>query len=254
MGTFDPADKIRLMRDLRTDRYFRADSWREFNRRFFDRLASKYDATNAVHSFGMKRRMDRGVVRALPVRDGSAILDVCCGSGDIAVELARRFPRSPITGVDVSEPMLEIARRKARPFERVTYMTADALKLPFEDNTFDAAVISFGLRNLERPLDGIAEMKRVVKPGGAVCHIDQGKPSNPFFRMLYKTYFYRVAPLVGKLLFHRREFNSFRYLPESNRYFPSQAELTRIFERAGLEVTAKGEFFLGAVAWQILRV
>jgi demethylmenaquinone methyltransferase/2-methoxy-6-polyprenyl-1,4-benzoquinol methylase len=112
-------------------------------------------------------------------------------------------------------------------------------------------VISFGLRNLANLQAGLREMARVVKPGGFVCNIDQGKPRSRLFGMAYEVHFKRVAPVLGKLIFHRNEFNSFRYLPESNKYFPHQDDLIRMMEENGIRQVRGYEYWFGAVAQQV---
>jgi demethylmenaquinone methyltransferase/2-methoxy-6-polyprenyl-1,4-benzoquinol methylase len=244
--------KMRLIRDVGFDRHFEAKTWAEYNRKFFDGLAEKYDATNVMHSFGTKARFDRLAVSRLPLRPGDRVLDLCTGSGDIAILLAKAGAR--VTAIDASSEMLRVARRKAAGLEdRIEFREGDALALDIPDGALDGAVISFGLRNLESLERGLAEMRRVVRPGGFVCNIDQGKPRNRFFNALYEVQFKRIAPLLGKVVFHRREFNSFRYLPESNKYFPDQATLARIFESVGLVDVATHEYWFGAVAQQIAR-
>ncbi len=112
-------------------------------------------------------------------------------------------------------------------------------------------MISFGLRNLANLEAGLREMARVVKPGGFVCNIDQGKPRSMPFRLAYEMHFKRVAPVLGKLIFHRNEFNSFRYLPESNKYFPHQDDLVRIMNANGIQNVRGYEYWFGAVAQQV---
>ncbi len=251
----DDAAKLALIRDVGFSRYFRANRWRDYNRQFFDGLAEKYDATNDLHSFGTKRRFDRVAVGRLPVRPASRILDLCTGTGDIAILLAERHPESRVIAVDASPRMLEVARRKAaRHLDRIEFREGDALALDFPDGHFDGAVISFGLRNLESLEGGLRELRRVVRPGGFVSSIDQGKPRHALFRLAYELHFKRIAPVLGKLVFHIGEFNSFRYLPESNRYFPDQGRLVRIFESLGFRDVENHDYWFGAVAQQIARV
>ena len=248
----DNEAKLRLIREVGFDRYFRAKSWAEYNRQFFDGLAEKYDATNVMHSLGTKGRIDRAAVSRLPIRPGDRVLDLCTGSGDIAILLAKAGAR--VTAIDASSEMLRVARRKAAGFlNQIDFAEGDALALDFPDGSFDGAVISFGLRNLESLERGLAEMRRVVRPGGFVCNIDQGKPRNRVFSALYAVQFKRVAPLLGKVVFHRGEFNSFRYLPESNKYFPDQATLVRIFGSLGFADVVNHDYWFGAVAQQIAR-
>lgn len=247
--------KLRLIRDVGFDRHFKASTWAEYNRQFFDGLAEKYDATNVMHSFGTKGAIDRAAVRRLPIRAGMRILDLCTGSGDIAIEIAALHPECRVVGVDASRAMLDVATRKAGALvDRIQFEEGDALDLRFPTGHFDGAVISFGLRNLASLRAGLVEMTRVVKPGGFICNIDQGRPRGRLFNLAYEIHFRRLAPLLGKLVFHRGEFNSFRYLPESNKYFPSQAELAGIMAELGLEDVQIHEHWRGAVSQQIAKV
>lgn len=251
----DDDAKLRLIRDTGLDRHFRPGTWSEYNQQFFDALAGKYDATNALHSLGTKASFDRKAVRALPIAKGMHLLDLCTGSGDIAIELARQHPDITIVALDASPNMLEVARRKAASLRsRITFERGDALALPYPDGHFDGAVISFGLRNLARLDLGLRELKRVVKPGGFVSNIDQGKPRNRLFNLIYTIQFKHIAPVIGKLVFHRGEYNSFRYLPESNRYFPDQQTLIGIFEQLGYEDVRLHNYWFGAVAQHVARV
>lgn len=252
--SYDPKNKLRLIRDVEFNTYFKAETWEDYNRQFFNQLAKKYDATNVLHSFGTKHRMDRAAVARLPIKPGSRILDLCTGSGDIAFAMATQFPGCTVTGVDYSENMLELAAKKTSGLKSVSFAQGDVTRLPFPDGAFDGAIISFGLRNLSDLRVGLKEFRRVIRPGGFFCNIDQGKPSNPLFRWAYQLYFYHVAPLIGKLVFHRGEFNSFRYLPESNRYFPDQCEMEKLFSDAGFKNIKTYGFWLGAVAQQIAEV
>ena len=247
--------KLRLIHDTGFDRHFRATTWADYNKQFFDALAEKYDATNVLHSLGTKSKFDRQCVARMPVEKGMHLLDLCTGSGDIAIKLARQYQDISITGIDASPNMLDVARRKASGYlDRISFAQGDALSLPYPDHHFDGAVISFGLRNLERLDLGLKEMQRVVKPGGFVCNIDQGKPRNALFNLIYTIQFKHVAPVLGKLIFHRGEYNSFRYLPESNKYFPDQSTLCGIFEELGFTDVRLYNYWFGAVSQQVARV
>lgn len=251
----DNTSKNKLIKKVKFDKYFKADSWGEYNKQFFDNLAIKYDAANKLHAFGTKTKMDLQAIDNIPISKNAKILDVCTGTGDIALGIAEKFPDAEITGFDASEKMMEVGKQKAEALGvNISFQQGDATKLPFEDNSFDVAIISFGLRNLPTLEDGLKEMQRVVKPGGYVSNIDQGKPTNIPFHLLYKLYFCSIAPLIGKLVFHRGEFNSFKYLPESNKHFPNQKQLVRIFEELGFSSVKNYNFWIGAVAQQIAQV
>ena len=201
--THNDEAKKRLIHDVGFDRYFKATTWAEYNRQFFDGLAEKYDATNVMHSFGTKRAIDRKAVARLPVKPNSLILDLCTGSGDIAIELLTNHRDMRVIGVDAAPAMLKVAERKVAAIEsgalvnRVEFVEGDALALPYPDGHFDGAVISFGLRNLTSLRAGLCEMQRLVKPGGFVCNIDQGHPRGALFKLGYELHFRRIAPLLG---------------------------------------------------------
>lgn len=247
----DNKKKLNLIEKVGFDKYFKASSWADYNKKFFDGLAEKYDNTNKLHSFGTKGVIDRKSVEKIAFPKNAKVLDICSGTGDISIHIAKKYPDSKVTSLDASEKMLKVAKKKSKGLKNITYVVGDALKLPYKDNSFDIAIISFGLRNLTDLEAGLKEMQRVVKPGGIVCNIDQGKPSNTLFKIIYSVYFYHIAPLLGKFIFHRGEFNSFKYLPESNKYFPNQRTLVQIMKDMGLNDVKNYNYWLGAVAQQV---
>jgi demethylmenaquinone methyltransferase/2-methoxy-6-polyprenyl-1,4-benzoquinol methylase len=254
MKTIKKDKNFKLIKEVGFDKYFKADSWEEYNKKFFDGLAEKYDAANVMHAFGTKKIIDRKAIEKLSIPRNGKILDLCAGSGDITILLAEKYPNCEIIAYDMSPKMLEIAKRRGRGFSNIRYAEGDALNLPYEDGTFDLVIISFGLRNLKDIEAGIKEMKRVTRKGGTVTSIDQGKPANPLFKAIYWVYFCHIAPLLGKLIFHRGEFNSFRYLSESNKYYPNQKELVGLFEKYGLTNVRNFNYWVGAVAQQVGNV
>lgn len=252
----DNSQKLKLINDVGFSKYFRASSWSEYNKKFFDNLAKKYDATVIMHSFGTKKKIDKAVVEKIPFVENAYVLDICAGTCDVTLQIAQIAQSAQITAFDASYEMLKLGKNKMENagFKNIKYDIGDALNLPYENNSFDVAIISFGLRNLENLQQGLCEMKRVVKSGGYIINVDQGKPANPLFKVIYYTYFYNIAPLLGKLVFHLKEFNSFKYLPESNKYFPAQNELIKIFEELGLQEVKNYDYWMGAIAQQIGRV
>lgn len=237
-------------------KHFKENSWPEYNRAFFDGIAKKYDATNQFTSFGTKWILDRAVVSKFKLPKSAKILDLCAGTCDISIVLAKKYPDSQITALDASQAMLDVGEKKLKKagIKNVTTMAGDALNLPFEDNIFDLVIISFGLRNLEDVAAGLKEMQRVTKSGGLVVNVEYGKPKNFLLRFIYRIYFENIAPLIGKILFHIGEFNSFRYLPESNKTFPDQRQLCKIMQdEVGFKNIKNHNYFLGVVGQQICK-
>jgi demethylmenaquinone methyltransferase/2-methoxy-6-polyprenyl-1,4-benzoquinol methylase len=163
------------------------------------------------------------------------ILDVATGTGDFAIEALRIAPEQ-VTGTDISEAMLEIGVRKVKRRElsdRIRFVPGDAENLPFEDATFDAVISGFGVRNFEDPEKGIGEMIRVMRSGGQVVILEFSKPRNAFFSLLYRFYFSRVLPAIGRMV--SKDKSAYRYLPESVREFPDGEAFLALLKRAGFE-------------------
>ncbi|HXG75346.1 MAG TPA: class I SAM-dependent methyltransferase [Gaiellaceae bacterium] len=193
-------------------------------RSMFDRIAPVYDVMNRVMTAGLDRRWRRLAVRAA-VWPGDRVLDACCGTGDLAVEAERHGGR--VVGLDFSERMLERARRKSGTIE---WVRGDALALPFPDGSFDAALVGFGLRNLDDLEAGLRELRRVLRPGGRLAVLEITRPRGllrPFFRLWFDV----LVPLLGRVLPGGR---AYTYLPASVRRFPGPEDLSALFERAGL--------------------
>ena len=224
----------------------------EYVHEMFDKLAVDYDLMNNIISFGRHKFVKKQVIKNVPISDGMHILDVCTGTGDIPLFIAKKFGNSvKITGVDFSEKMLEIARKRNDRYNKTEFINADALNLPFEDNSFDAVFISFGLRNLADLRKGIMELQRVTKKGGYVVNLDMGKPKG-ILGYIFRLYFFGLVPLLGKLFHGSAE--PYSYLPESCESFPNQEELVRIFYELGFNEVKNYNFAFGALAQQIARV
>jgi demethylmenaquinone methyltransferase / 2-methoxy-6-polyprenyl-1,4-benzoquinol methylase len=189
----------------------------------FDRIAPFYDLMNRVMTMGLDGRWRRLTVEAA-VRPGDRVLDACCGTGDLALAAARAGGR--VVGLDFSERMLERARRKSGAIE---WLRGDLLELPFEDGSFDAATVGFGVRNVADLERALAELRRILRPGGRVGILEITTPRGPL-RLFYALWFDRIVPLLGKLL---RGGSAYTYLPASVRRFPGPEELTALLEHAG---------------------
>ena len=199
----------------------------------FDRIAGRYDAMNSLMSAGLHHRWRARTVDIAGVSPGSAALDVCCGTGDLALELYRRVgPAGRVVGLDFSAPMLELAERKSAAQEAaVEWVQGNALDLPFPDSTFDAATVGFGVRNVADLGRAIAEMARVVRPGGAVAILEITTPQRPPLKWFYSIWFDRIVPLLGTLAGDRE---AYTYLPSSVRRFPPAHDLAELMHSAGL--------------------
>ncbi|OFZ49106.1 MAG: hypothetical protein A2381_16030 [Bdellovibrionales bacterium RIFOXYB1_FULL_37_110] len=245
------SNKKKLIQKTGLDKYYKALSWADYNKQMFDKLAPKYDAGNVLHSFGTKWKYDRLAMEKIVFPAKPSILDLCTGSGDIAIYLAEKYPASKVVALDASLEMIKLAKKKACHLHNIEFIEGDALALPFDNETFDVVIISYGLRNLTSIEEGIQEMIRVTKKNGFVSSIDQGKPHNPLFNFIYKIYFYNIAPLIGKMVFHWGEYNTFRYLPESNKYFPHPNDLMLLFSKHGLKNVKNFDYLVGAIAQQL---
>ncbi|HKS77393.1 MAG TPA: bifunctional demethylmenaquinone methyltransferase/2-methoxy-6-polyprenyl-1,4-benzoquinol methylase UbiE [Gaiellaceae bacterium] len=210
--------------------------------RMFDRIAPVYDVMNRVMTAGLDQRWRRATVREA-VRPGDRVLDACCGTGDLAVA-AREAAAGEVIGVDFSERMLERARRKA---PEVEWVQADVLALPFDDASFDAAVVGFGVRNVEDLAAGLKELRRVLRPGGRLGILEITKPRGPL-AIFYKLWFDRIVPLLGRVLPGGA---AYTYLPASVRRFPGPEELADLLRTCGFENVRFRRFAGGIVALHV---
>lgn len=246
--------KEQLIEQIGFSQYFQAKRWADYNRKFFNQLAPKYDYLNEVITLGMQTRYKTQVIKRSPIKNGDYILDICTGSGDMALLMAKLFPKSRVVGVDVAEKMLEIAKVKSKGLPNVHFEFGDAMQLPYPDNSFNVTMMSYGLRNLTDFKVGIAEMRRVTKPNGVIIIVDLGKPSGFLNKIIYKFYFETLMPFLGHYVFHRGEFNSFKYLPESNKFFPSAQVLKNALINGGLKNVRTYTYMMGIVSQQVCFV
>ena len=207
----------------------------------FSLLAGKYDLINDVMSAGLHRKWKRDTIRlALNGKTGPVrVLDLCCGTGDLAFLAEVASGSARVAGVDFTFPMLRVAsRRRTEAGRRTTFAQGDALRLPFGDSRFDVITIGYGLRNIADPAAALVEMRRVLAPGGRLVVLDFGKPSNPVAAALYQGFLHTVMPLVG-WLFHRDP-ETYLYIPESLERYPAQRGVEELMRRAGF-VNARHE-------------
>ncbi|MEJ7782991.1 MAG: bifunctional demethylmenaquinone methyltransferase/2-methoxy-6-polyprenyl-1,4-benzoquinol methylase UbiE [Solirubrobacteraceae bacterium] len=205
-------------------------------RAMFDRIAGPYDVMNSVMTAGLHHRWRRRAVDLAAVRPGDRALDVATGTGDLAIELARRVgPNGEVVGSDFSEGMLERARDKAPPARRASaqlrFEWGDAQALPYADASFAAATVGFGARNFADLEAGLGEMARVVRPGGRVVVLEITQPQRPPLSTFFALWFDRLVPLLGRIT----DEQAYSYLPSSVKRFPEPRALAAMLERAGLE-------------------
>lgn len=207
-------------------------------RAMFDRIAPVYDAMNHLMTAGLDRRWRRLTVRAV-VRPGDRVLDACCGTGDLALAALRQGGK--VTGLDFSARMLERARRKSRA---IVWVEGDLLELPFADESFEAATVGFGIRNVADLERALAELRRVLVPGGRLAVLEITSPER-LLAPFYRVWFDRVVPLIGKLL---RGGSAYAYLPASVRRFPGPDDLAERLRGSGFLGVDYRRFAGGIVA------
>lgn len=213
--------------------------------RMFDDIAPKYDLLNRVLSGGIDRKWRRLVIEKLVADRPKRVLDVATGTADLAI-MAAELGVESVVGVDIAENMLEIGRDKVRDHglgESVVLRTGDAEKLPFSDRQFDAATVAFGVRNFEDLDRGLAEIRRVLKPGGRLIVLEFSRPSTFPIAQLYGFYGRYILPAVGRLV--SGDPSAYTYLPESIAVFPQGAEFMERLERAGFEAAGEKRLTFG---------
>ncbi|MEW6663427.1 MAG: demethylmenaquinone methyltransferase [Bacillota bacterium] len=208
----------------------------EYVHSIFSSIAHRYDFLNAALSFNRDKYWRRFAVAQTGLPRGGDALDVCCGTGMLALELARRGgTEANVVGLDFCENMLAKAVENINKTEyrsHIKLVKGNAIDLPFPDNSFDCATIGFALRNVPDVEKTIREMQRVVRPGGKVVSLELSKPSTPVFKQVYYLYFERFVPILGKLGVGKD--GPYSYLPNSLKIFPHQTEIRDLFASLGL--------------------
>jgi demethylmenaquinone methyltransferase/2-methoxy-6-polyprenyl-1,4-benzoquinol methylase len=222
----------------------------------FDAIARRYDALNHLLSAGMDKRWRRRAVRALGLSGHERVLDMCTGTGDLAIEAASAESgrARQVVGIDFSGEMLRLAHGKAAAAGlagRIQLARGDATAVPLPDAAFDAAMVAFGIRNVIDPARACDEFRRLLVPGGPLAILEFGSPRLPGLRALYLWYFRRVLPLVGRLVSRHRE--AYAYLPASVIAFPSGDAFAAMLTEAGFEDVRYETLTCGVVYLYVAR-
>jgi len=217
----------------------------------FAAIARRYDLINDLQSFGLHRRWKRRVVELAAVQTGNRALDLCCGTGDLALALARRG--AEVTGLDFSLPMLEVAKARGRkqsalqsPIPNPQFIQGDAQQIPFPDASFDVVTVGYGLRNLTSWENGLVEMYRVARPGARLVVLDFGKPANALWRTIYFGHLRCSVPLIGWLFCGNAD--AYAYILESLKYYPAQLAVAAKMRELNLANVRVINFLGGAMA------
>jgi len=222
-------------------------SKKEVVREMFDEISPRYDFLNHFLSFGIDRNWRTKVVRIIKMNGSRQILDVATGTGDLAIAVARTGPEK-ITGIDISEKMLGVGRKKITGKSLnhiITLQQGDAENIPHPDNSFDAVTVAFGVRNFENLEKGLAEMRRVLRPGGLMLILEFSHPQHFPMKQLYRLYSRYGIPVFGRLISGNRK--AYTYLPESVAAFPSGKTFLDILSKTGM-VQASQEILSGGIA------
>ncbi|RMA43485.1 bifunctional demethylmenaquinone methyltransferase/2-methoxy-6-polyprenyl-1,4-benzoquinol methylase UbiE [Rhodophyticola porphyridii] len=222
----------------------------------FTNVASRYDVMNDVMSVGIHRVWKDAMMDWLAPRDGQSLLDVAGGTGDIAFRFLKRAPGAGATVLDMTESMLLEGQKRAEAAqlaEKLGWVVGDAMALPFEANSFDVYTISFGIRNVTRIPDALAEAFRVLKPGGRLMVLEFSQLPNEGLQKLYDLYSFNVIPRMGQMVANDRD--SYQYLVESIRNFPEQEVFAGMIRQAGFDQVKYRNLSMGIAAlhsgWKI---
>ena len=202
--------------------------------RMFAAIAPSYDINNRLHSLWQDQRWRRKAVKLAHLRPGETVVDVACGTGDLAIAFASRLSGGSVIGIDFTHAMLPLARHKSaigNPQSAITFSCGDALALPLPDACADVVSIAFGIRNVQDPARALQEFHRILRPGGRVIILEFSLPTNPLLRALYNFYFRRVLPVTATLISRDRT-GAYRYLPESVNTFLGREQMATMMRDA----------------------
>ncbi len=200
----------------------------------FNDIAPKYDFLNHFLSLGIDKIWRRKVIRKIINDNPTDVLDIATGTADLAILLARKHPRVNIIGIDLAENMLAVGRKKVEEFNlsnRIVLKQGDSLSLPFENDSFDVAMVAFGVRNYENPVKGMEETLRVLRKNGKFYVLEFSMPRRFPMAQLYRFYFWAILPLLGRMVSGHKQ--AYTYLPESVTAFPDGNNFILLMEKAG---------------------
>lgn len=217
-------------------------------RTMFDRIAGRYDLINRVISGGQDMKWRRFAVEAADLPAAGRLLDIAAGTGDIAFEALKRSPGAQVVGADFALGMMRVGRGRAPYGRRVAWAGADALTLPFADESFDAVASGYLMRNVVDIGRALAEQRRVLKAGGRIVILDTSPPPDNMLRAFILLHLKYGVPLLGRLIGGKSVGDAYRYLPESTKAFKTPAELTRLVEGAGFSEVRFRRFMFGTMA------
>ena len=225
----------------------------EYVQGMFDRIAERYDLMNRVISAGQDMKWRRAVVEVAHLPRGGALLDIATGTGDIAFEALKAVPDAQVFGVDFALQMMQVGRRRAPNDQDIGWTGADALKLPFADNTFDAVVSGYLMRNVIDIPQTLAEQARVLKAGGRIVILDTTPPPRNLLRPLILLHLKFGIPMLGRIIAGKSASDAYRYLPESTQAFKTPRELADLVSQSGFPEVKFKTFMFGTMAlhWAI---
>lgn len=202
----------------------------------FNDIAPKYDFLNHFLSLGIDKLWRRKVIRKIVKDNPCDVLDIATGTADLAILLAKKHSSVKITGVDLAENMLEVGRKKVANLnfsDRISLKQGDSLALPFPNDSFDSAMVAFGVRNYENPVKGMEETLRVLRPNGKFYVLEFSMPRKFPMAQLYRFYFWAILPLIGRMVSGHKQ--AYTYLPESVNAFPDGNNFILLMEKAGFK-------------------
>jgi demethylmenaquinone methyltransferase/2-methoxy-6-polyprenyl-1,4-benzoquinol methylase len=214
----------------------------------FDNIANRYDLLNSILSLGIHKGWRKKCVKLLEAKKPQNILDVATGTGDFAIECAKLNPKK-ITGIDISEGMMQFGREKLKKLnlDKLIHLeSGNAETLNFPDNTFDAIVVGFGVRNFQNLEKGLANLYRILKPGGQLVILEFSYPKNPVVKGLYNFYFSYITPFIGRIF--SKDVRAYTYLTESVKAFPNNENFTAILKQLNYKNTSYKILSLGVAA------